>query len=657
MISIDRRSVLKAMLLSIGFPAPALSQTADSRSVYKERRVALILENTDYQKIPGLVGTQGEAAALAKKFREMNFTTTTHVRNLTQERMYKALYEFKAIARSADIAVLYYTGHGYELGGLNYLLPVDLEPTDHDSIQYLAVPGTFAVGAVAEAKKLGFLMLDACRNDPFLTKFKVPGDVKQYERGLAPFPQSAQANLLIQYAAGVGQPSVDTEKGGPYARALIKHIAERGLSVVKLVQNVALEVTTATNNTQRPYLSGSPISDVFLVPPLDAAPAIAVSPIVVDMQLAENKDEAVQKVVQIGPQGDFEYAFRDEKTRIVPDLVYFETSENSERPFIESEFMGYYSPEEGGTLGIAYPILDIVARRATDKVVTVASLIIDVEASSPDKTPYVKAISPSDQFGTIVIVNEGWVEIENLRFEYDIFNPEKGGEVDVEDLLKRKKDGGYQFVINTGPFKESAELFFEDGLKQVLKDYAFLKFAFSNPPEWDDNGNKKKPKVAGAPAGYAQWIKSNPNVFGSEDAKEEKDMCFVVGRAIITSKDKSKKASVVDLAGYVAIYSPDGLGGGYAEYNLTQPIKLRTKSGPYQVSKSIGYILDQDTKTFRGLFPLITEQSSDHRLRVKLRGDGDKDLFVSNWIDAKILVPKTSKKYITQNFKKSLSKI
>src|SRR6476661_5198615 len=191
--------------------------------------------------------------------------------------MRRALREFGNKTRDADVAVIYYAGHGIELDGTNYLIPVDAAlETDTDVLDE-----TFALDrvlfAVEPAKQLRLVILDACRDNPFAKKMKRTVGSRAIGRGLAKVEPSSP-NTMIAFAAKAGSTASDGDsKNSPFATALVDHLAEPGLDLRKAFGFVRDDVLKATNNAQEPFVYGSlGGNDVTLVPavpaPTTAAP-------------------------------------------------------------------------------------------------------------------------------------------------------------------------------------------------------------------------------------------------------------------------------------------------------------------------------------------------------------------------------------------------
>src|SRR5204862_6271001 len=195
--------------------------------------------------------------------------------NVAANEMRKSLRDFAAKTRDADVAVVYYAGHGIELEGTNYLIPVDATlETDGDVLDE-AVALDRVLFAVEPAKQLRLVILDACRDNPFAKTMKRTLASRAVGRGLAKI-EPTSPNTMIAFAAKAGSTASDGDsKNSPFAAALVNHLTKPGLDLRKAFGFVRDDVLKATGNAQEPFVYGSlGGNDVTLVP-ATTAPAAA----------------------------------------------------------------------------------------------------------------------------------------------------------------------------------------------------------------------------------------------------------------------------------------------------------------------------------------------------------------------------------------------
>jgi TPR repeat protein len=235
-------------------------------------RVALVIGNSNYAHEPRLVNPSRDAAAVAATLRKAGFDAVTLIDDADVATFSQALRAFQDQALGADVAVLYYAGHGMEMNGTNYLIPIDATLATDRDLSTQAVTQTMAQEAAGGAKLLSLVILDACRDNPFLGAMTITGGARSVSRGLAPVVSNElTANTLVEYSAASGALASDGDPGAghsPYAAALIEHVAEPGLDVVFVFGKVRDEVMKVTNAGQRPSFYGDHGGDpVYLAPP------------------------------------------------------------------------------------------------------------------------------------------------------------------------------------------------------------------------------------------------------------------------------------------------------------------------------------------------------------------------------------------------------
>jgi uncharacterized caspase-like protein len=208
-----------AMTVGFAFSASAATQT----------KVALIIGNGAYKGVPELPNPTNDATAVAGAFLRLGFSVRL-VTDASYDEMRRALLEFSQKARDSEMAVVFFAGHGIELGGENWLIPVDAElKTDLDTEQE-AISLRSVMLMVSAASKLGVVMLDACRNNPFLGKVKRSIATRAVTRGLSRI--EPMNNVLVAYAAKDGTTALDgSGDHSPFTTALLKHLETPGSHV------------------------------------------------------------------------------------------------------------------------------------------------------------------------------------------------------------------------------------------------------------------------------------------------------------------------------------------------------------------------------------------------------------------------------------------
>jgi Caspase domain len=241
-----------------------------------EKRVALVVGNSHYDNAPLLPNPANDAAAIAATLNSAGFDVVESKLDLGSVDMRRALREFADQARDADIAVVYYAGHGIEMDGTNYLIPTDARLERDTDIYDEAFSLDRVLLAIEPARQLRLVIVDACRNNPFADTMRRTVSSRSVSRGLARV-EPATTNTLVAFAAKAGLTALDgNNRNSPYAAALIKYIAQPGLDLRKAFGFVRDDVMQATGNRQEPYVYGSlGGADVALVPARPVAAPVA----------------------------------------------------------------------------------------------------------------------------------------------------------------------------------------------------------------------------------------------------------------------------------------------------------------------------------------------------------------------------------------------
>jgi uncharacterized caspase-like protein len=244
-------------------PAPALGNPPQSNKTNaapedRGRRIALVIGNSAYKNVPALANPQRDATMVADAFRRTGFETVSLQIDVGRDAMVTALRDFAQQAEAADWAVVYYAGHGMEVGGINYLIPVDAKIASDRDIGFEAVPLDQVLNAAERANKLRIVILDACRDNPFASQMKRTLTVasRSVSRGLAAV--EPDAGSLVIFAAKDGETALDgAGTNSPFASAFVKNLQTPGLEVRRLFDFVRDDVMDATQRRQKPFSYGS----------------------------------------------------------------------------------------------------------------------------------------------------------------------------------------------------------------------------------------------------------------------------------------------------------------------------------------------------------------------------------------------------------------
>jgi uncharacterized caspase-like protein len=301
-----------------------LSTLALSATAAQARRVALVIGNGAYSAVEKLANPPADANLVAQSLRKAGFTSVEVRRDLGKSALEKALRDFGKQADGAELALIYYAGHGIEVGGQNYLIPtdarlerdrdVDLEATRLDTLL------TYSEGA-----KLRVVILDACRNNPFVNQLQRSIKTRSIGRGLAAVEPGGET--LVVYAAKAGATAADgVGSNSPFAQALARRLPEPGIEINMVFRRVRDDVLQQTNRSQEPFSYGSLSGNEFyFVQGRATAAAVPATASAVNSELeywhsatATNTEGAYRAYLKRYPNGEFADMANENLRRFAP---------------------------------------------------------------------------------------------------------------------------------------------------------------------------------------------------------------------------------------------------------------------------------------------------------------------------------------------------
>jgi Caspase domain len=227
-----------------------------------DRRVALVIGNSSYASVGTLPNPKRDAEAVAKSLQDVGFDAVVVKENASRNEMLAALNSFQDLASNAEWAVVYFSGHGLEVGGTNYVVPVDAKLLADRDVGDEGVSLERLLVATAGARKLRLVILDACRDDPFVSKMQRTIATRSIGRGLARV--EPEGGTLVVFAAKDGQLAYDGDgQSSPFVAALTKWIGQPNIEIGKLFRLVRDDVWIATGKKQEPFVYGSLPGDDF----------------------------------------------------------------------------------------------------------------------------------------------------------------------------------------------------------------------------------------------------------------------------------------------------------------------------------------------------------------------------------------------------------
>ena len=248
----------------IGLAVLALVLTVTAASA--ERRIALVLGNSHYQNAPVLPNPVNDAQAMSDRLKGLGFEIVSGL-DLTKAQTQEKIAQFAKQVRGADVALFFYAGHGLQVSGRNYLLPVDAALEDETSLDFEAVQVDFILRQMSRETSIRLVFLDACRDNPLADALaKETGGDSTASSGLAEIPiENGGAGTLVAFAASPNQLAYDgSGEHSPFSAALLAHIGEANVSITEAMNRVTSDVFKATAGRQRPWINVSLTTDVVL---------------------------------------------------------------------------------------------------------------------------------------------------------------------------------------------------------------------------------------------------------------------------------------------------------------------------------------------------------------------------------------------------------
>jgi hypothetical protein len=221
-------------------------------------RIALVVGNGNYRHTSVLLNSNNDARKIADNLSSIGFTVTLH-EDSDYQTLSKAVDDFTHRIQRDGVALFYYSGHGVQVNGENYLIPIDANIEAESEIRYKSLNlGYLMTKLEGSPSRLNIVILDACRNNPFASRFR------SGTRGLARI--DAPSGSLIAYATAPGKVAQDGRDGhSPYTRSLLRHLTQPGLKIEDVFKLVRNDVHRSTGGSQIPWESSSLFDDFYFV--------------------------------------------------------------------------------------------------------------------------------------------------------------------------------------------------------------------------------------------------------------------------------------------------------------------------------------------------------------------------------------------------------
>lgn len=330
------RRVAALVLFGIVIAAP---------SVQARERVALVIGNGDYENAPLLPNPPNDARAMVEALEALDFEVVTGF-DVDRKEMAATFHRFSAALRGASVGLFFYAGHGLQVEGRNYLVPVDADLGSEADLHFEAVPLDLVLGELERVRRTSVVFLDACRDNPLarnLARRMGPARSSSVGRGLAAV--DAGIGTLIAYATQPGNVALDgSGKHSPFTAALLEHIGAPGIEARQMLTRVRQEVISTTDGEQVPWDHSSLTGDFFFN-------RKASEPAPPPAEVAKPEPDSAQGELDVALELEFWQAIKDSRS---PDVY---------RAYLKRFPDGTFAP-------IAQARIDVVKSEATETTAT-----------------------------------------------------------------------------------------------------------------------------------------------------------------------------------------------------------------------------------------------------------------------------------------------
>ena len=256
----------------------SLTVWAAASNGWAANRVALVIGNGAYQNVTKLPNPANDAEAMSAMLKSVGFEVLGGV-NLTRDAMVTQIAQFGDSVRSGtDVALVFYAGHGVQIAGKNYLIPVDADLHSAYDVKAKTIDADDIVENASGAK-VKIVLLDACRDNPFAEQME-KGDPRLRGMGVNSGLAAMQSGegTLISFATSPGAAAIDgASDHSPFTRALLDQLAAPGVEINEAMLNVRAEVQNETDKQQLPWANTNMTGKFYMVP-TEAAPVVAAIP-------------------------------------------------------------------------------------------------------------------------------------------------------------------------------------------------------------------------------------------------------------------------------------------------------------------------------------------------------------------------------------------
>ena len=250
---------------------------AVSGQAIAEKRVALVIGNSAYQHAVQLANPKNDSSDMTAKLESLGFQVVSD-QDLDLAGMRRTVRDFLEKLDGADMALFFYAGHGLQVNGNNYMVPVDAQLSGYNDLDFEALPMDLVLSAMERSTKVNLIFLDACRDNPFAEKLSRSMGTRSGSVGRGLARLGSGVGSLIAFATQPGNVAMDgAGRNSPFTTALLAHLGTPGQDITRDLIHVRRDVLAATDGKQVPWENSSLTGEVVLKPLATEEPK-AVSP-------------------------------------------------------------------------------------------------------------------------------------------------------------------------------------------------------------------------------------------------------------------------------------------------------------------------------------------------------------------------------------------
>ncbi len=286
-----------------------------SAEALEERRVALVIGNSDYENTTPLQNPNNDARDIGRVLESLGFEVVLGL-DLTGRQMRGIIRDFADKLRNADVGLLFYAGHALQVNDVNYLAPIDARIEHEGDLDFETIPLRFVLKHIEREVKTVLIFLDACRDNPLALPLLASGRSTRAGRGLARIDIDARKEgTYVAFATEPGSIALDgSGRNSPFTKALLDNIERPGIDLPSLMTDVRLQVYEETNRRQIPWTSSSLLGRFYFAPAtvVEAAPSAPV---------AGSGAEALRPEPAEPPVAEVQGAAEDVVAAVTPDQI------------------------------------------------------------------------------------------------------------------------------------------------------------------------------------------------------------------------------------------------------------------------------------------------------------------------------------------------